>query len=45
MWCRIWREATIAAEKTHRVLYGMFDKINFGCEKFDLVIFRGVALS
>ena len=36
------REAAVVAEKTHRVLYGVFDEMDFGCEKFDLIIFRGV---
>ena len=36
------KEAAIAAKKTHNVRYGIFDEMDFGEEKFDLIIFRGV---
>lgn len=36
------KEAADTAEKLHRVRYGVFDEMDFGEEKFDLVIFRGV---
>jgi methionine biosynthesis protein metW len=36
------KEAAASAEKRHRVRYGVFDEMDFGKEKFDLVIFRGV---
>ncbi|WP_311641589.1 class I SAM-dependent methyltransferase [Selenomonas noxia] len=35
-------EAAAAAEKRHHVCYGVFNEIDFGKEKFDLIIFRGV---
>ncbi len=35
-------EAAVTAEKKHRVRYGVFDEMDFGDEKFDLIIFRGV---
>ena len=36
------KEAADTAEKQHSVRYGVFDEMDFGEEKFDLVIFRGV---
>ena len=36
------KEAAAIAEKDHRVRYGVFDEMDFGDEKFDLIIFRGV---
>ena len=36
------KEAADTAGKTHRVRYGVFDEMNFGDERFDLIIFRGV---
>lgn len=36
------KEAAETAEKQHRVRYGVFDEMDFGKEKFDLIIFRGV---
>ncbi|WP_424151547.1 class I SAM-dependent methyltransferase [Selenomonas noxia] len=36
------KEAATTAEKRHRVRYGVFDEMDFGEEKFDLIIFRGV---
>lgn len=36
------KEAAASAEKRHRVRYGVFDEMDFGEEKFDLIIFRGV---
>ena len=35
-------EAADTAKKRHRVRYGVFDEMDFGEEKFDLIIFRGV---
>ena len=36
------KEAADTAGKTHRVRYGVFDEMNFGDERYDLIIFRGV---
>ena len=36
------KEAADTAGKTHRVRYGVFDEMDFGDKRFDLVIFRGV---
>ena len=36
------KEAADTAGKTHSVRYGVFDEMNFGDERFDLIIFRGV---
>jgi len=36
------KEAADTAGKTHSVRYGIFDEMDFGDERFDLVIFRGV---
>lgn len=36
------KEAAVAAEKRHNVRYGVFSEMDFGSQKFDLIIFRGV---
>lgn len=36
------KEAAETAAKSHQVRHGVFDDMDFGEEKFDLVIFRGV---
>ncbi|WP_315003279.1 class I SAM-dependent methyltransferase [uncultured Selenomonas sp.] len=36
------KEAADTAGKTHSVRYGVFDEMNFGDERYDLIIFRGV---
>lgn len=36
------KEAADSAGKTHRVRYGVFDEMDFGDKRFDLIIFRGV---
>ena len=36
------KEAAETAAKNHKVRYGVFDEMDFGQEKFDLIIFRGV---
>lgn len=36
------KEAADTARKTHSVRYGVFDEMDFGDERYDLIIFRGV---